>query len=135
MRSPLAWLQTCGPRALRAAARADGWPAPALAALVRLADVDRHGASLFGLRRAAQALGFPAGGWRSDYESLGSLTRPFIAHLTCGHWIAVRACGAETVQLAAGGSMRREEFERQWSRAILTLYPPLKGKEHADAVA
>ena len=69
----------CGPACLLAVLRFHGGDA-ALAPVRALAGTDASGTSLLGLYKAAEALGFDARGAPGDYESLGSVRLPCIAH-------------------------------------------------------
>jgi ABC-type bacteriocin/lantibiotic exporter with double-glycine peptidase domain len=123
--TPVAWLASCGPRAL---SRAIGTGSPGLNQLGRWAGTNARGTTLEGLRRAAQRAGFDAvAGW-TDYPTAQMLPTPFVAHFRSGHFVAVTRCCATHVELVGSRSstMPRGVFEHDWSRAVLLLQPPFQ---------
>ena len=120
----LTHLQSCGPRALRRAARAQGLN-PGLPELRRLAGTTAQGTSIAGLARAARALGFEAVAARCDFAGAMATGAPFIAHLRGDHFVLVDRCAPSRVRLSGTwpGTISREAFEQQWSGFLLTLHP------------
>jgi ABC-type bacteriocin/lantibiotic exporter with double-glycine peptidase domain len=92
---------------------------------------DRRGTTALGLVRAATRLGFSAKGVRAGREALAAIPLPAIAHVVRGsvqHWVVVSRVGPKRVELmdpAAGDRQRlaREDFEREWSGALVLLVP------------
>jgi ABC-type bacteriocin/lantibiotic exporter with double-glycine peptidase domain len=116
-------LALCGPLALRYIVRRagikSGWKEIAL-----LADTDRHGTTLLGLKRAATALGLQAHLLRTSYVGLQILPAPLLVHMREGHYEVLQACNQTAV--VTGGILRqrtsRNIFIKQWSGVALVLY-------------
>src|SRR4051794_26769749 len=96
-----------------------------------LTSTDRDGASLLGLLRAAEALGFSAKGVKGGFEALATIPLPAIAHVTnddgSGHFVVLHRAGKNAVVVAdpARGVSRltRDEFCRRWTGYLLILVP------------
>src|SRR5688572_228859 len=90
----------CGPAALATLARHHGLSV-SLEHLRHLSQTDRDGANLFGLRQAAELLGFSAKAVRFPAESLASAPLPAVAHLTlaggAGHYVVLFRVNRRTV--------------------------------------
>jgi ATP-binding cassette subfamily B protein len=102
--------------------------------LERLRDLtgtDRAGASLLGLLRAAEGLGFSARGVKGEYPALAEVPLPAIAHVRgedgAGHFVVLHRAGRRRVVVAdpAHGVERltRAEFCRRWTGYLLILVP------------
>lgn len=96
-----------------------------------LTGTDRTGASLLGLLRAAEAIGFSARAIRCQYDALESLPLPAIAHLTdvegSGHFVVIHRLSRRGALVAdpAGelAIVPRERFCEQWTGAVLLAVP------------
>lgn len=96
-----------------------------------LAGVDRIGASLAGLKRAAENLGFVATGVKGPWAALSTVPLPAIAHVRnaegFGHFVVLhRVDGTQaTVADPAKGVVKytRQQFEAMWSGRLLLLAP------------
>ena len=87
--------------------------------------IGRDGASMHGLVRGAEALGFAARGVKVSRRHLEELPLPAIVHWEGDHWVVLYAIGAGHVRIAnpATGLRRltRAEFDAKWtSYAVLT---------------
>src|SRR4051794_20073796 len=94
----------CGAAALATVALHHGRPA-GLEQMRDLTGTDRTGASLLGLMRAAERLGFAARAVRAPYEALMEAPMPAIAHLRvgddgAGHFVVVHQAGRDRVVVA-----------------------------------
>lgn len=96
-----------------------------------LAGVDRIGASMAGLRRAAEALGFVATGVKGPWAALATVPLPAVAHVRnpdgFGHFVVLhRADGTQAIVAdPARGVVKltRGQFEAMWSGRLLLLAP------------
>lgn len=121
----------CGPAALLSALRF--WDGDASLAQVReMAGTGPRGSTLFGLRNAAERLGFEARGARGSYDALLNQSEPFLAHLVLengrSHFVTVFRVEGGRVHIGDPATGRRTlsrpEFERLWrSRSVLLLTP------------
>ncbi|MBL9161909.1 MAG: peptidase domain-containing ABC transporter [Planctomycetaceae bacterium] len=120
----------CGPAALATLARHHGLSVN-LEYLRHLSHTDRDGASLFGLRQAAELLGFSAKAVRLPAESLATAPLPAIAHLTladgAGHYVVLFRVARRSVVIGdpAGGieTLPMEKFLQRWSGNLLLAVP------------
>nr|WP_199316905.1 peptidase domain-containing ABC transporter [Chroococcidiopsis sp. [FACHB-1243]] len=98
-----------------------------LNSLRELAGIGRSGASLKGLARAAESLGFQTRPVRASLGRLINQTNPWIAHWQGDHYVVVyRAKGARILiaDPAVGKrSLSRQEFEQGWTGYALLLDP------------
>ena len=93
-----------------------------------LANVVRSGASLRGLQRAAETLGYETLAATATFEQLFANVLPAVVSLVNRHWVLVVAVDGERVRIAdpaAGGqrSLTRREFLSTWSGETLFLRP------------
>ncbi len=103
----------------------------ALPRLRELAAVDRAGASMAGLKRAAEALGFVCSGVKGPWDALATVPLPAIAHVRTrdgfGHFVVLHRFERTHVTIAdpARGVLRlsRAEFEGMWTHRLLLLAP------------
>ncbi|MGF1568512.1 MAG: ABC transporter transmembrane domain-containing protein [Nodosilinea sp.] len=91
------------------------------------AQVGRAGASLKGLARAAESIGFQARPVRASLGRIAEQTNPWIAHWQGNHYVVVYAIDGRKVILAdpALGKrvISRGEFKTQWTGYALLLEP------------
>lgn len=91
------------------------------------ANVGRAGASLQGLARAAENIGFQARPVRASLGRMAPQRNPWIAHWQGDHYVVVYAIDSRTVTLAdpAIGKRRiaRSEFQAHWTGYGLLLEP------------
>jgi HlyB family type I secretion system ABC transporter len=92
-----------------------------------LANVDRSGASLWGLVTAAESIGFSTRPIKCTLESLRGQNLPAIAHWEGNHYIVVYAITRRAVMVSdpALGRRRltRTQFQTGWTGYILLLQP------------
>ena len=120
----------CGPAALATLALHHGLSV-SLEYLRHLSHTDRDGASLFGLRQAAEFLGFSAKAVRLPAESLASAPLPAVAHMTldqgAGHYVVLFRVDRRSVVIGdpAGGieTLPMETFLQRWSGTLLLAVP------------
>lgn len=95
--------------------------------LRNLAEVDRAGASLKGVAKAAESLGFHARPVRASLSKLESLTNPWIAHWEGNHYIVVYQVKGDRVLVADPAISKkwlsRQQFLDGWSGYALLLDP------------
>jgi ATP-binding cassette subfamily B protein len=112
----------CGAACLAMICRHYGVPMT-LGKLRELVNVSRQGATLDGLARAGESLGFSARGVQCTYEALLGFELPFIVHWEGYHYVVVYGISKRQVWVAdpAVGfrKMTVEEFERGWSGTCL----------------
>jgi ATP-binding cassette subfamily B protein len=103
----------------------------------RLARTGVEGTSLFGVTRAASALGFDARGVRASKSRLDSLPLPAIVHVDGNHWIVLYEAGRDSVRVAdpARGLRRlpRDEFLGRWSGYAALLSPTARFADTPEA--
>lgn len=120
----------CGAAVLASISRHFGKPA-SVAAVRERSGTDRNGASLWGLKAAAEAMGFAARGCRAAWADLPRLPLPAVAHVRGpegrGHFVVVYKVKRGKVLVAdPAGDLRywdRAAFERAWSGVLLVLEP------------
>jgi ATP-binding cassette subfamily B protein len=96
-----------------------------------LAYTDRRGATLLDLMRGAETLGFSAMGVRAQFEHLGQVPLPAIAHVKLddnfGHYVVVHKIRGQRVTIADPRrglqTLSRNDFLERWSRHLLVLVP------------
>jgi len=92
-----------------------------------LAGVGRAGASLKGLAKAAESLGFQARPVRASLSRLLNQTCPWIAHWQGDHYVVVYQVKRNRVQIADPAIGKRsvslQEFEDSWTGYALLLEP------------
>jgi ATP-binding cassette subfamily B protein len=96
-----------------------------------LAGVDRVGASMAGLKRAAENLGFVATGVKGPWAALSTVPLPAIAHVRnadgFGHFVVLhRVDGTQAIIADPGRGIvkaTRQQFEAMWSGRLLLLAP------------
>lgn len=94
-----------------------------------LAGVDRIGASMAGLKRAAEALGFSAAGVKGPWGALSTVPLPAIAHIRnaegLGHFVVLHRVDGTQALVADPGrglmKMTRQQFEACWTGRLLLL--------------
>jgi ATP-binding cassette subfamily B protein len=95
--------------------------------LRNLANVDRSGASLKGLAKAAETLGFQVRPVRASLSHLESLTNPWIAHWEGSHYIVVYRVKRDCVLVADPATSKkwlsRQQFLDSWTGYALVLDP------------
>lgn len=133
----------CGAAALATVARHYGQTV-GLEKLRDLSDTDGSGASLLGLLRAAQTLGFSAKAIRCpSVESLGLVSLPAIAHVTDadgnGHFVVLMKLRKGKALIAdPAGSVGWEAtaaFSGRWSGNLLLVWPNEAAPRIADGKA
>ena len=95
--------------------------------LRHLAGVDRAGASLKSLAKAAESLGFQARPVRASLSRLVEQTNPWIAHWQGIHYVVVYRIKGNRVMIADPAlgkrSLSRQEFQDNWTGYALLLDP------------
>jgi ATP-binding cassette subfamily B protein len=95
--------------------------------LRNLAEVDRVGASLKGLAKAAETLGYHARPVRASLSRLESQTNPWIAHWEGNHYIVVYQVKGDRVLIADPAVSKlwlsRQQFLDGWTGYALLLDP------------
>ena len=103
-----------------------------LARIRQYAGTDKKGTNMFGLREAAQKLGFQAKGVRAEVKHLLKIPLPAIAHVVLKnglhHYVVIYKATAKTVEVMDPGlgemeTYSVEAFEELWSGALLLLFP------------
>lgn len=98
--------------------------------LRNLADVDRTGASIERLAKAAETLGFHASPVRASLSRLESLNSPWIAHWQGNHYVVIYRVKGDRVLVADPASRKkwlpRQEFVTHWTGYALLLEPTEK---------
>jgi subfamily B ATP-binding cassette protein HlyB/CyaB len=98
-----------------------------LGKLREIANVTAQGATLDGLARAGEALGFGTRGVHCTFDALQGFELPFIVHWEGYHYVVVYGISPREVWVAdpAVGfkKMSVEEFERGWSGTCLVFTP------------
>ncbi|MCH8936716.1 MAG: peptidase domain-containing ABC transporter [Gemmatimonadetes bacterium] len=130
----------CGPAALLSVLKFWGGDA-SLVAVRELAFTDTNGTTLLALLRAAERLGFRASGASGDYDELGTVALPCVAHVVMDgilpHYVVVYRVGAKGVLLGdpARGivRMRRSDFLAIWVTRSVLLLSPTKELHHSPA--
>ena len=120
----------CGAAALATLARHHRRPI-GLEHLRDLSHTDRNGASLLGLRRAAELLGFSAKAIRCTADTLPKLPLPAIAHVHAegglGHFVVLFRANRRNVVVGdpAAGIAKRSltSFAEQWTGNLLLAVP------------
>lgn len=91
------------------------------------ANVGRSGASLKGLAKAAESLGFQARPVRASFSRMAEQTNPWIAHWQGEHYVVVYQVRAKRVVIADPALGRRSlsygEFQKHWTGYGLLLDP------------
>ena len=130
----------CGPAALLSVLKFWGGNT-SLVAVRELAFTDTNGTTLLALLRAAERLGFRASGASGDYDELGTVALPCVAHVVMDgilpHYVVVYRVGAKGVLLGdpARGivRMRRSDFLAIWVTRSVLLLSPTKELHHSPA--
>lgn len=95
--------------------------------LREMTNVTREGATMHSLAEAAEDLGFRTRGIRGGDDALSELTGPAIAYWQGYHYVVVYRVLDEQIVVADPAEglkrMSREEFNKGWSGALLTLAP------------
>ena len=103
-----------------------------LARIRQYAGTDKKGTNMFGLREAAQKLGFQAKGVRAEVKHLLEIPLPAIAHVVLKnglhHYVVIYKATAKTVEVMDPGlgemaTYSVEAFKALWSGALLLLLP------------
>lgn len=101
-----------------------------LNSLRELAGVGRSGASLKGLARAAESLGFRASPVRASLSRLVEQENPWVAHWQGDHYIVVYRVKGDRVILADPAlgirSLSKQEFTDNWTGYALLLDPTVQ---------
>lgn len=91
------------------------------------AGVGRSGASLKGLARAAEGLGFQATPVRASWERLSDRAHPWIAHWQGNHYVVVYQAKGDRIVIADPAEGKRSltpaEFTEGWTGYALLLEP------------
>jgi HlyB family type I secretion system ABC transporter len=91
------------------------------------AGVGRSGASLKGLARAAEGLGFQATPVRASWERLSESAQPWIAHWQGNHYVVVYQVKGDRIVIADPAEGKRSltpaEFTESWTGYALLLEP------------
>ncbi len=116
----------CGAACLAMVSAAHGRPI-SLTRARDAADTNISGASLAGIVRGAQQLGFEARTVKASKRNLDALPLPAIAHWDGYHWIVVTDVTAKRVRVVDPDLGRRridrDEFEERWSGYTALLEP------------
>ena len=120
----------CGAAALATLALYHRIPVP-LEQLRDLAGTDRIGTNLFGLRQAAEKLGFATKAAKAEPQALHAVPLPAIAHVTnqdgLGHFVVLYRVASRFVVVADPASgvrrMSRAEFAQLWTGFLLLAVP------------
>jgi ATP-binding cassette, subfamily C, bacteriocin exporter len=120
----------CGAAALAMIARHYGMNV-SIGHIRQWAGVDRQGANLFGLMKAAEKIGFTAKGVKGDWDGLCKVPLPLICHTVneskFGHFVVVHKIAKNIVHVADPGcglvKLTREEFCQRWTGYALLLTP------------
>lgn len=92
-----------------------------------LASVDRNGASLSGLARAAETIGFTTRMVTATFDKLAEQTLPIIAHWEGRHYVVVYKVTRRQVIIADPAigqlTLSHEEFKAGWTGYTLLLQP------------
>jgi ATP-binding cassette subfamily B protein len=116
----------CGAACLAMISRYWGKQFP-LHVLRERANVGRAGASLKGLAKAAESVGFQARPVRASFSRMAEQTNPWIAHWQGEHYVVVYQVGAKRVVIADPALGRRSlsygEFQKHWTGYGLLLDP------------
>ncbi len=92
-----------------------------------LADVDRSGASLKGIAKAAESLGYHARPVRASLSRLEAQTNPWIAHWEGNHYIVVYRVKGDKVLVADPALSKqwltRQQFLNGWTGYALLIDP------------
>lgn len=119
----------CGAACLAMVCKHHGISVP-LDHLRDLAGVAHDGASLAGMARAAERLGFVTQGVRTSYEGLRRKTLPAIVHWQGRHFVVLYGITKGEVRLAdpAVGLRRlsREAFAADWTGVALLVMQPFE---------
>jgi HlyB family type I secretion system ABC transporter len=101
-----------------------------------IANVNRDGASLKGLVKAAESIGFTTRPVKTDLDILAQQDLPAIAHWEGKHYIVVYEITAKQVIVADPAigrrSLTREQFTKDWTGYTLLLQPTSLLKETKD---
>lgn len=123
---PQAEEMDCGAACLAMICRHYGISAT-LGKLREMANVTREGATMEGLARVGEALGFTTRGMQCTYEALLGFDLPFIAHWEGYHYVVVYGVSKSHVWIADPGPGFRkltvEEFEKGWTGLCLLFTP------------
>ncbi|GAB4238303.1 MAG: hypothetical protein Kow00121_65240 [Elainellaceae cyanobacterium] len=91
------------------------------------ANVNRSGASLKSLAKAAEGLGFHGRPVRASFNRIAEQTNPWIAHWEGNHYIVVYAVKGDRVIVADPAlgrrSLSKQEFQQHWTGYALLLDP------------
>lgn len=91
------------------------------------AEVNTEGTDLYTLSRLGEGFGFETEGYHLDYENLGQVHLPCIAHYEGNHFVVIYRWSPEKVWIAdpAVGkyTMQKDEFLNKWNGIILVLNP------------
>jgi ATP-binding cassette, subfamily B, bacterial HlyB/CyaB len=93
-----------------------------------IAKVSRYGTSLMDLAEAAERLGYLATGVEiKDWDTLGSINLPAIAHVDKNHFVVLWRVGRNWVQLSDPGAGKvrqsKAEFEKRYGGFLLIMRP------------
>jgi ATP-binding cassette subfamily B protein len=95
-----------------------------------MANVDGHGATMWSVARAAEALGFHTRGLELGFDALRHLHLPALVHWEGNHYIVLFEVGARHVVVCdprlGRKRMSRENFLDGWTRKALELVPSNK---------
>ena len=121
----------CGPQSLLAVYRSLGIEANLEETCVLSGFDQRSGATLLGLKKAAQAKGLHAVGMKVAAREFTSLTVPAIAHLWGGHFVMVEGGETEALKVTDPPAKARlvplKEFEEGYSGFALLIAKDEKG--------
>lgn len=137
----------CGPTCLRIIAKHYG-KIVSINKLRELAEIGKDGASLLGLAKCAEAIGFRSFGARVTFEQISKdVPLPCIAHWKDSHFLVLYKIKGEKVYVSdpSAGliSFTRAEFESQWCRGgpgevstgfILIIEPTPKLFEESEEI-
>lgn len=102
-----------------------------------LASVDRNGASLTGLAKAAEGIGFTSRMVTASLDKLAAQTLPAIAHWEGRHYVVVYQITRDRVIIADPAigqlTLTHQEFDEGWTGYTLLLQPTALLKKNSEA--
>ncbi len=95
--------------------------------LSQKAEVDVDGIDLYTLSELAESFGFETDGYQLDYDHLGKVELPVIAHYEGNHFVVIYRVKKDKVWIAdpAVGkyTLTKEELPSKWNGVVLVLKP------------
>ncbi|MDW7695850.1 peptidase domain-containing ABC transporter [Flammeovirgaceae bacterium SG7u.111] len=104
--------------------------------LSKKSEVNTEGIDLYTISGLAEGFGFETNGFQLNFENLGKLHLPCIAHYNGNHFVVVYKVNAKQVWIAdpAVGkyTLTREEFEAKWNGIVLEVRPTNEIFKHTE---